>query len=605
MLTQLARQTTDPKLNKTVLLLLGLVTFFVYAFAPVLQSVSDSRYTPLTAEHLIWHGTMQLDQSFDLPLDPARYPSQNADGIPYQIAVRDGHFYYAYPPGTTVLIAPAVWALNLAGLRSHFEDWGYDPLGDQRIQRILAPLITSLFVMLVFVMASRFLSLVPATGVAIVVAFGTMAFSTTSRALWSDTIGICLLQGILLLLMIPFSKGNGEGHSSPRWHYTDKEMWSGLLLGTLLAWMIFVRPTYATALIAVLGWSLFYRRSLLIPSLISGVVWAFLFALFLNWQTGSPLPAYNAQGSMVSWRATPQALPGHLFSPSRGLLVLVPVLWFVLWICVRKIGLWRNPLWRLSVAGTLAHLALISCWPMWWGGHCFGPRLFTGALPFLVLGTIVALQIWWPKRTRVSLGALMSLSLLSIIIHSLGAYDRNTERWNWRVVTEEVTAQDMWSVRYPQFLAGILSAPLPTVFPDLPSEKNVGALEFTPVLIRGWAFTEGSFRWSDRTRSLAIFSHQWQAGDKLNLKFYPYLGQGKIATQKVQIRVNKKVVYDEEFTTEEPVTVSLSLPNQPDGRYQIDFLLPNAQSPNSLGQGDDTRSLAIRLEEFWVQRKAE
>ena len=47
----------------------------------------------------------------------------------------------------------------------------------------------------------------------------------------------------------------------------------------------------------------------------------------------------------------------------------------------------------MSVLFAGALILLSSRWRMWWGGHCYGPRLLADAVPCLVLLTIPALDL--------------------------------------------------------------------------------------------------------------------------------------------------------------------------------------------------------------------
>lgn len=576
------------KQHLLILFSIGLLILLIYGFVPVLQSGADSRFTVLASEHLLYRGSMNMELSFKKPLDPARYSFPNESGYPYQVVEKAGAVYYAYPPGTSVLIAPAVWVLNVAGLSSHDAAWRYDPLGDARVQRVLAPLITSLFVMLVYHFASGFLTLPAALSLSLVVAFGTMAFSTTSRALWSDTVGILLLQGAIMGAIF-------EGWS--------RKNVQGILLGTLLAWLVFVRPTYATAVLAIVVWLWFYRRELVITCVGSGLCWALTFAMFLKWQTGSAIPFYTAQGQQVTWQAIPQALPAHLFSPARGLLILVPVLWFILWISVRNRTLWSNPLWHLSWLGIIAHYVLISCWPLWWGGYCFGPRLGTGALPFFILGSIVALREWWPERTGTSMAVLVTLSLLSIFIHTVGATIDATSDWNSRPneKTRHAEGEDMWDWRYPQVLCYWLNMPLPNQYPELAildgakeASLNPGIEETRFYFARGWSDIEGYFRWSNKRTATMIFRNN--NCKSLELRFFPFLGNGHIKSQYMQIWINDEIAFEKTIDATWDGYVFLPLPKSKDGNYKVEFRLPDAISPYQAGMGKDFRLLGIRLE---------
>ena len=71
----------------------------------------------------------------------------------------------------------------------------------------------------------------------------------------------------------------------------------------------------------------------------------------------------------------------------------------------------------------------------WWGGHSFGPRLLTEAVPALVLLTVIVWQalsqkVSWHTR-RVFQVSYLALGAAGIWINSVqGLYNYNTARWN-------------------------------------------------------------------------------------------------------------------------------------------------------------------------------
>lgn len=117
----------------------------------------------------------------------------------------------------------------------------------------------------------------------------------------------------------------------------------------------------------------------------------------------------SARGVMgVSWPKA-DALVALLFSPSRGLLFIMP---FFVFAPAGLAWLWRHRHWRreagLAAAVTGAYLAINAGFYGWHGGWCFGPRYLVPALPFAalplafgwgrgvaVLGVLAFAQIAW------------------------------------------------------------------------------------------------------------------------------------------------------------------------------------------------------------------
>jgi len=116
-----------------------------------------------------------------------------------------------------------------------------------------------------------------------------------------------------------------------------------------------------------------------------------------------------ARGVMgVSWPKA-DALAALLFSPSRGLLFIMP---FFIFAPAGLASLWRHHRCRrkaaLAAAVTVAYLVFNSGFYGWHGGWCFGPRYLVPALPFAalplafgcgrgfaVLGVLAFAQVAW------------------------------------------------------------------------------------------------------------------------------------------------------------------------------------------------------------------
>ncbi len=116
-------------------------------------------------------------------------------------------------------------------------------------------------------------------------------------------------------------------------------------------------------------------------------------------------------------------LAGSLFSPSRGLFIYSPFLLasiagMAIFIGTREYR--RYPLLFGIAAAIVANIYLVSRWPSWWGGWCYGPRLLTEIVPLMILFIPFCRPIFHKSMvTR----ALFSISLAaSIVIHAIGAF---------------------------------------------------------------------------------------------------------------------------------------------------------------------------------------
>src|SRR5687767_6561853 len=106
---------------------------------------------------------------------------------------------------------------------------------------------------------------------------------------------------------------------------------------------------------------------------------------------GQPVPPAFAIWS----RATPGWMPlaTALVSPSRGLLICVPLVVLVVALLVRhREHVPSRPLLFVGALGLGLQLGAVAVASVWWAGHSYGPRLTTGAVPWLVLLGILALR---------------------------------------------------------------------------------------------------------------------------------------------------------------------------------------------------------------------
>jgi hypothetical protein len=436
-------------------ILIFVLTLSIFLVSRIHQ-VTDSAYSMLLSQSLIHHGSFQLDH-YALPRhEPEGRGYYTSNGPIYQLEVFDGHIYYHLPVGSSILSMPFVAVLNVFGVSAANADGTYNPRGETRIEVGLAALLMAGLAVIFFYTARLMLP----TGWSMVVAFGgalgTQVYSTASRALWSETWGIFLL-GIVVLLLLRSE--------------AEKRSVKPILLATLLSWMYFVRPTFSVHIIAISVYLLIFHRRTFIRYSITGLIWlgAFVFYSWLHF--GQLLPSYY-RASRLRFDTFWVALAGNLISPSRGVLVYVPVLLFVAFLVMRY---WRHINYQrlawLSFAIIFCHLIIISSFPHWWGGHSFGPRFTTGLVPWFVLLGILgvrAMLAWREQHAqasragwRVQLVCGGLLLLFSAFINCRGATSHATWLWNVRPVGIDEHPERLWDWRQPQFLAGMLPTPPP------------------------------------------------------------------------------------------------------------------------------------------------
>lgn len=382
-----------------------------------------------------------------------------------------GHYYTVYPLGTSIMAAPAVVLLRpiFAALRRAAPSiWtrleraqaerGCAPLDAEPVialhswtEHLAASAIVAAAIVVVFFIAARETPLPAAVAMALVLAFGTSAWSSASRSLWQHGPSMLLLACALLLQL----RGG-----------------SVLWVGVLLASAYVVRPTNLIPLAAAGAWILLSRPREL-PSFLAGAVVVFVLFVWSNVRIyGEWLPPYYQPGFYSPNAFKGEALAGLLVSPSRGLFVFSPIFLLSFAGVATKAAVRRLTLLDLSLAGcvVLHWIAISTTNGLWWGGSSYGPRLFTDLLPYLVyllLPVVGALAAVRGGRRVGAIAGVAGLAAISIAMHAQGALNPATMAWNAFPEPIDVDPSRVWDWKEPQFLAGVTFTPAPTPPVDL------------------------------------------------------------------------------------------------------------------------------------------
>ncbi|HKR02124.1 MAG TPA: hypothetical protein VJT09_15705 [Pyrinomonadaceae bacterium] len=560
-----------------------------------IHQVGDSQFSMLVSQSLLDHGSFKLDAYTITRHEPLWRGYYYSNGPIYQLEIARGHLYYHLPPGSSVLSAPFVAALNLLGVSAAGADRSYDPQGEVKIEAGLAALLMATLAVIFFYTARLLLPTSWSVVLALGGALGTQVYSTASRALWSDTWGILLL-GIVIYLLLRSE--------------VEKRSLNPFLLASLLSWMYFVRPTFAVHIFALSIYLIIFHRRLFLWYALTGAVWLAGFVLYSWHNFGQLLPNYY-RASRLQFGAFWVAMAGNLVSPARGLLVYVPSLLFVAFLLVRY---WRHVTLRrlvwLSLAIMLGHLAAVSSFLHWWGGHSFGPRFTTGLVPWLVLLAILgtkAMLAWREHHGagktvawRAQLGCGVLLLLISAFINTRGATSHATWLWNMRPFELDRHPERLWDWRQPQFMAGILPIPQPSeILPLAPGRIDLTTSEGEKYLWYGWSTADEGERWSDNSSSI-IFKLADLRTRTLRLQITPFLVPGKLEEQRVKVALNEQLISTLVLNQPAPEVHSLTLPAELlRERNVLSFEVPNAESPQKLGAGEDARRRGINVQ--WVE----
>jgi hypothetical protein len=335
------------------------------------------------------------------------YLSGQYGGAVYFFHRHNGHFYSSYPIFPALLLLPLYLPLLLVHNLGH---WPMDQLIllARLYEKVAASLVAASAVAVFFLLARRLTTRGKAVVLAITFGFATETWAVSSQALWQH--GMSQLMIVLSLYCL----------------VREDRPWGLHGAGLFAALSIAMRPTNLLFLLISAAAA---RRWKLVASyavygvLIGSLVAAYNFAIFQDFR-GGYIQSFNGEffGGFT----------GLLFSPGRGLFFYSPILLLVFF---TKSSSLPRPIWLIALLFPVAHVLLYSKWPMWWGGHCFGPRLLTDITPCLVLLLIPALTM---PRT---FGALLALS---IGIQFLGTFSYPKGLWDSKPISVDASPGRLW-----------------------------------------------------------------------------------------------------------------------------------------------------------------
>jgi hypothetical protein len=391
---------------------LAFTSALVAVSGDVSYTSSDPRGTLLTAQAILEHGTFALDAYPDVPLG-------------YRVVHRDGHRFYAYPPGTPIAALPAVAIARFARLdMARAED-------DDTVQRALAAISVGLTAVLASLLAVAWLPWPLAITLAGILVFGTPVMSTMATAFWSTNVTVVVALAALLLL------SSSDMCCGPR---------RAAVIGALLGVACWCRPPAILLAGLVILWlcgravtspPTGRRPAIISVVALSATVIVFLALLVLMSRLtyGTWLPDYYIGMRLAASDRFGTALMAHLVSPSRGLLIFAPAVVPALAAALlspRRVL--HVPLASLALGWVCLHLALVSRFPYWWGGYSYGSRLLVDVLPgIFVFSCAAAAAVRSSSRhfRLVGLFALMAAGGAGIWINSVqGLFNSATAAWN-------------------------------------------------------------------------------------------------------------------------------------------------------------------------------
>lgn len=384
----------------------------------------------------------------------------------YGVRIRDGRVYPFFPIGPSLLAVPFVIILeklpdllnviatkeDLQRINSSAASCEKLPVAAEQdcekspvliayrsVERLVASTCVSLCAVALYLIALMFLPQFHAVLLALIFAFCTPAWSTASRGLWQHGPSMVMLALSLLFLL--------QGRTREKFV---------IYAAVHLALSFLMRPTNLIPLVLLGIYAVFFYRRfapkfLVLLFLTLAPFFALNFYLYDNL-----LPPYYRSGRIHITGNFLNALLTNLVSPNRGIFIYSPILLLSLygiWLAMKDRGCTRLDL--IVALCIFSHLAAISTAAHWWGGHSFGPRYMSDALPFLIYFLIPVFTKFgtWPPLKAQSAWCITALLIaLSFSINLRGATKQST--LNWNVVPQNVDERPerVWDWGDLQFL---------------------------------------------------------------------------------------------------------------------------------------------------------
>ncbi|MBU1139204.1 MAG: hypothetical protein KKA76_09520 [Proteobacteria bacterium] len=343
----------------------------------------------------------------------------------YCMIKRNDHFYSTYPVYAGITVTPFYAAMKwmapeMFGLwRQEYSQRNGDLLNGfvQLLHHYSAAMISSLAVVFFWLIAHRLgVPAIVSLPTTIAFAFGTPMMSSMASSLWTHG------PAILFMLLAVFSSATCQ---------EEEQTNLGLLFGGLFAaWSIACRPTGLVAAFLLTIYVLYKYRKRAVFFIMPFFLLLSTVAFFNFGMYGKLFGGYQGQVSHFTI-PTAQRMFYLLMSPSRGLLPFVPfVILFVFYI--QRVFQRKVDLLTLAVFAVAGEIGIYSCWSVWWGGDCFGPRLLADCIMWCLLGILAAnvqgISLHRLRPKAIWFGGLV-LVAYSVCLHVTGGI-YGDKKWN-------------------------------------------------------------------------------------------------------------------------------------------------------------------------------
>ena len=430
-----------------------LLSIFLFCFVYAVHSASfvvnsiDSMWVLHTAHSIVNEGNLNLNEFREEVKAKDRYG----------VRKRNNSIYNYFPYGTSLLAAPFIYIFDTAPeLFIHLVPGTMEsemrmkeknePLQSLSIrlplEKAIASALVAITTVVIFLTALQYISSTRALILALVFAFTTPAWSVLSRGLWQH--GPSVLMHSLALLCFIYARENKKYvlYSAP-----------------FLVYSFFVRPTNAVAIIAYSVFILLYYREYFIKHCLLMLAVSVPF-IAVNFEVFEKIiPQYfNPNRLEPNFNAIMPIL-ANLVSPSRGLLFLSPIFFFAILAFFKDYYAGLNPDFRrlsfLSLAVIVLHITIVSIFPNWWGGHCFGARYMSDTISYFTFLLIPLMQQISFKNKKILTVTFVLSVIVSVLIHYRGANAQIVYMWNTQPTNIDNNPNRAWDTNDIQVLRGL------------------------------------------------------------------------------------------------------------------------------------------------------
>jgi hypothetical protein len=392
---------------------------------------------------------------FDLDLDEfsfmhqrpawAKKSNQKAYYVNY---VRD-HYMSSYPVMPAILAAPVyaipVW-LGLTDGTIASNGYNQTEIVATFLSKISASLEMALSVTIIYLALKRITTRNAALWIALIYAFATSSWSVSSQGLWQTAMSQPLLALALYWLM--------KGEDQRRYI---------IYAGIPVALAVTCRPTAIVFAIVYSLYVLMYYRNIFPRYLVFPVIAGALLITYNLYYFDSITGGYayveggvDEQSAFVA--PSLDIAMALLFSPSRGILSLSPVLLFA--VAGMGVALYRrkNNILVYTAIAIFLTLLLYSSWRGWNGGFGYSYRFLVDILPGLCM--FLALLWNWIKQSPLRKTVFALSVVFSVVVQISGAFFYPCGWLEEATGVDDDGASQFWDWSDPEFARCLANGPV-------------------------------------------------------------------------------------------------------------------------------------------------